>query len=77
MTNCDGGHRYIDVMADSDGVCPMLEPGGIVIWDDYDWAPEFAPEERPEGAIDDFLRAHAGDYRLLAKDYEVVVEKTR
>ena len=71
----DGGHRYDDVMADSHGVWPLMEPGGIVIWDDYEWAPEFTREERPQAAIDDFLRAQAGNYRLLAKGYQVIVER--
>jgi len=73
----DGGHRYDDVMGDSVAVWTMLEPGGIVIWDDYEWAPDFAPEERPKPAIDDFLGAREGGYRLLAKGYQVIVEKTR
>jgi len=73
----DGGHRYDDVMADSLAAWQMLRPDGIVIWDDYEWAPEFAPEERPKPAIDDFLAAREGSYRLLAKGYQVIVEKTR
>jgi len=73
----DGGHRYDDVMSDSVAVWTMLEPGGIVIWDDYEWAPDFAPEERPKPAIDDFLGIREGSYRLLAKGYQVIVEKTR
>jgi methyltransferase family protein len=71
----DGGHRYDDVMADSLGIWALMAPGGIVIWDDYEWAPEFAREERPQAAIDDFLRAHAGGYRLLVKGYQVIVER--
>ncbi|HKA73479.1 MAG TPA: class I SAM-dependent methyltransferase [Xanthobacteraceae bacterium] len=73
----DGGHRYDDVMSDSVAVWTMLEPGGTVIWDDYEWAPDFAPEERPKPAIDDFLGIREGSYRLLAKGYQVIVEKTR
>src|SRR5262245_22125841 len=51
----DGGHRYEDVMEDSTAIWQMLTPGGTIIWDDYEWAPEFAPEDRPKTAIDDFL----------------------
>src|SRR5215813_3583115 len=71
----DGGHRYDDVMADSVAVWALVEPGGIVIWDDYEWAPEFAPEQRPKGAIDDFLHQHEGRYRLLAKENQVIVQR--
>jgi predicted O-methyltransferase YrrM len=71
----DGGHRYEDVMADSTAVWAMLEPGAIVIWDDYEWAPEFRPEERPKAAVDDFLRTQDGRYQLLAKGYQVIVRR--
>lgn len=71
----DGGHRYEDVMEDSTGVWQMLEPGGTLIWDDYEWAPEFAPEDRPKLAIDDFLRARAGEYQLLFKGYQVIIRR--
>jgi predicted O-methyltransferase YrrM len=71
----DGGHRHQDVMDDSDGVWQILAPGGTLIWDDYEWAPHFAPEERPKPAIDAFLRAHQGEYRLLFKDYQVVIRR--
>jgi predicted O-methyltransferase YrrM len=73
----DGGHRYDDVMADSVAVWRLIDPGGIVIWDDYEWAPDFAPEQRCKGAIDDFLRQHEGEYRLLVKEYQVIVQRLR
>lgn len=72
----DGGHRYEDVMGDSTSVWKMLAPDGIVIWDDYEWAPEFRPQERPKPAVDDFLAAQEGRYRLLAKGYQVIVRRT-
>lgn len=71
----DGGHRRDDVMADSLGVWRLLAPGGIVIWDDYEWGRGLAPDERPQPAIDDFLRDHRGAYRLLAKTYQLAIER--
>lgn len=71
----DGGHRRDDVMADSLGVWRLLAPGGVVIWDDYEWGRGLAPEERPQPAIDDFLRDHHGEYRLLAKTYQLAIER--
>jgi len=73
----DGGHRYDDVMADSLAIWTLTAPGATIIWDDYEWAPEFKPEERPKDAIDDFLAARAGSYRLLAKGYQVIVRRTQ
>jgi predicted O-methyltransferase YrrM len=71
----DAGHRRDDVMADSLGVWPLLAPGGVVIWDDYEWGRGLPPEERPQPAIDDFLRDHQGGYRLLAKTYQLAIER--
>ena len=65
------------MVADSVAVWRLIEPGGIVIWDDYEWAPDFAPEQRCKGAIDDFLHEHEGEYRLLVKEYQVIVQRIR
>ena len=64
-----------DVTADSNHTWPLVRPGGIVIWDDYTWSPGAPPEERPQPAIDAFLAAHEGQYRLLAKGLQVIVRK--
>ena len=71
----DGGHRRDDVMADSLGVWSLLAPGGIVIWDDYEWGRGLPAEERPAPAIDEFLSARQGAWRLLAKTYQIAVER--
>jgi predicted O-methyltransferase YrrM len=71
----DGGHRRDDVMADSLRVWRLLAPGGVVIWDDYEWGREMPPDERPQPAIDDFLRDHGGRYRLLARTYQMAIER--
>ena len=71
----DGSHRRDDVMADSNHVWPLIRPGGIVIWDDYTWSPDAPPQERPQPAIDAFLAAREGHYRLLAKGLQVIVRR--
>lgn len=73
----DGSHRRDDVMADSQAVWQLLDLGGIVIWDDYKWGPRLSPEERPQPAIDAFLQAHEGSYRLLASGYQVMIERLK
>jgi hypothetical protein len=52
-------------------------PDGIIIWDDYEWAPEFKPEERPKQAIDDFLVRQEGSYQLLAQGHQVIIRRTQ
>ena len=73
----DGSHAREDVMADSLGVWSMLNPGGSIIWDDYRWGRNMPPEQRPQPAIDDFLREREGQYRLLARGYQIIIERLR
>jgi hypothetical protein len=73
----DGSHRRDDVMSDSQAVWRLLDVGGVVIWDDYKWGPALPPEERPQPAIDAFLQAHADSYRLLARGYQVMIERLK
>jgi hypothetical protein len=73
----DGSHRRDDVMDDSESVWQLLDVGGVIIWDDYGWGPGLPPEERPGPAIDAFLKAHEGSYRLLASGYQVMIERLR
>ena len=72
----DGDHTYEGVMSDSIGAWGLLATGGIVIWDDYQYGDWMGPEDRPREAIDAFLRGHAGEYRLVAKGYQLAIERT-
>jgi predicted O-methyltransferase YrrM len=71
----DGGHRYDQVLADSLGVWQMVEPGGVIIWDDYEWGDSARPEEQVRPAVDAFLRDHKNEHRLLAKTYQIAIER--
>ena len=71
----DGDHHRDAVMADTLKVWPMVVPGGVVIWDDYEFGRHFEDAERPQPAIDAFLRDHAWQYRKLARTYQMAVEK--
>jgi predicted O-methyltransferase YrrM len=71
----DGGHTYDMVMKDSILVWALTEPRSVIIWDDYRYGLDRPPEERAQTAIDEFLRDHAGRYRLLRKDYQVMIER--
>jgi predicted O-methyltransferase YrrM len=71
----DGSHLRPDVMDDSVRVWPLVVPGGVLIWDDYDWRPDLPDHERPQPAIDQFLAEHAGNFRLLARAQQMIVER--
>ncbi|MBN8938638.1 MAG: class I SAM-dependent methyltransferase [Rhizobiales bacterium] len=73
----DGSHRSADVLADATSCWPMMNPGGIVIFDDYEWT-FFADEaDRPKPGVDAFLLRQAGQYRELHRDYQLIIEKAR
>jgi cephalosporin hydroxylase len=77
----DGSHTYDDVLADSAGVWPLIDPGGVIIWDDNKYGlhlphfPHLPPGQRPRDAIGAFLFGHVGSYRQLAVGYQLIVEK--
>ena len=74
----DADHGHDAVVGDSRAVWQLVGPGGVVIWDDYRWGRKWLPpEKRSDGAVDAFLRDHAGQYRLLAKSYQIIIERTR
>lgn len=71
----DGSHLAADVYSDATLTWPMMRPGGIVIFDDYEWGTE-APEcERPKPGIDAFLAALGGRYQELYRGYQLVIAK--
>jgi predicted O-methyltransferase YrrM len=71
----DGSHYSTDVYADAAMSWPMLARGGILIFDDYDWHLMSTEVERPKLGIDAFLAAIAGQYRILHRDTQVIIEK--
>lgn len=71
----DGEHRRDDVLIDSLISFRLLRTGGILIWDDYYWRPEFLPEDRPAPAIDLFLTLHADALIELHRGNQIFVRK--
>lgn len=52
----DGDHSRLQVLIDSALAWPMLAPGGVMIWDDYeDYRPDLPESERPELAVRAFM----------------------
>ena len=72
----DGGHRADEVRADAQEAWRLAEPGGIIIFDDYLWALQLPPDERPKQAIDRFLREFGASLEVLHKGYQVIVRKS-
>ena len=67
----DGDHRRDNVMIDSLLAWPLLNPGGVMIWDDYaTYDPKAKPSRRPQPAIDAFLKMKADELTILENTKE-------
>ena len=54
----------------------ILRPGGVLLFDDYEWAQLGThPLLRPGPAIDAFLGLIVGHYELLFADYQLAIRK--
>lgn len=72
----DGSHHFDDVMIDAIKSFEMLKVGGVMIFDDYFW--HYYPKaiDNPAAAINLFLRAKMGVYRIIKLYYQLAIVKT-
>lgn len=72
----DGSHRAIDVYRDGVLAWPLVAPGGIVMFDDYQR--QLGPaEERPHVGIDAFLAAVKAEHEELFRGHQIIIRKNR
>jgi predicted O-methyltransferase YrrM len=71
----DGSHMAADVYSDATLTWPMMQPGGIVIFDDYEWDMMPNERERPKLGIDAFLATFGGQYQELYRRDQIVICK--
>lgn len=71
----DGDHKRDNVWEDTVRTWELVQPGGIIIWDDYGWPPHYPSEDRPQAAIDYFLASRANQHELLEQGYQVIVRR--
>lgn len=71
----DGSHAAPDVLADSVLAFDLLKNGGIIIFDDYKFHPQYPEEIRPQIAIDAFLSAYRNRLEKVHEGWQVIVRK--
>ena len=71
----DGDHTAVQVALDAFNAWRLLEPGGVMGFDDYEWWDN--PDEylRPKRGIDAFLLACAGKYQIIDQGYQLWIKK--
>ncbi|MGC4093802.1 MAG: class I SAM-dependent methyltransferase [Polyangiaceae bacterium] len=76
----DGSHHPTHVLEDALAVWPLLEPGALLVFDDYElgasYPPELAREADPKPGIDAFLRFVTGQYREVERGYQLAIRKS-
>jgi predicted O-methyltransferase YrrM len=70
----DGSHHAADVYSDGALAWPMIMPGGLLVFDDYEWDP-MSNNPRPKLGIDAFLAAFAGQYHEVLRGYQIIISK--
>jgi predicted O-methyltransferase YrrM len=73
----DGSHQAVHVLFDAVLAWGLLKKGGVLIFDDYQWARPTDPRasQRPKMAIDVFLETHAKELESLHMGWQVMVRK--
>jgi predicted O-methyltransferase YrrM len=73
----DGSHRAADVYSDSVLTWPLIDTGGLVIFDDYELELTPDPLDNVRPGVDAFLAAFDGQFCILHHGYQVAVTKLR
>ena len=71
----DGSHRAADVYRDGVMTWSLMNPGGIVIFDDYGWELMDDERDRPKLGVDAFLETIAGGYRELHRSWQIALQR--
>ncbi len=72
----DADHSAMGTLRDSVLVFDAIVPGGVIIWDDYQWEVMEAPVDRPKMGIDAFLACYARRIEVLSfGGWQVAVRK--
>lgn len=79
----DGSHAKADVLEDAVLSWRLLKAGGVMIFDDYQWAGFFAPgtsdapTDFPKIAIDAFTHCFADHLEVIHNSFQIIVRKNR
>ena len=71
----DGSHIAKDVLTDACMAWPLLNPKGMMVFDDYMWGNPRDVLHRPKAAIDAFCNIFAEEVDIIHIGYQAVVRK--
>ncbi len=73
----DGDHTEAGCWIDAVNSFEKLNPGGIMIFDDYNWSDRMGTELHPKKAIDRFMEQYKDKITVEEIGYQVVVKKCK
>ena len=73
----DASHRADDTFVDAYYAHKMLNPKGLLIFDDYGWKKTKHDYERPKLAIDSFIRLFRDNIKIISKGYKMYIQKVK
>lgn len=75
----DGYHEAMNALEDAILAFRLLKQGGIMVFDDYEWADaavqKYGIKHHPRVGIDAFLKVYGPFVEVLHKEYQVFVRK--
>ena len=71
----DGSHRALDTLLDVTLAWILLPRGGILAIDDYTFLPDNDTENRPQPAVDFFMKKFNGKFMILNMGYRLFLQK--
>jgi predicted O-methyltransferase YrrM len=71
----DGSHFADDAVVDAINAWRLLKQDGIVIFDDVMWPCYSRARANTAWAINQFLKYHSGEYRVLHAWYQIILQK--
>jgi tetratricopeptide (TPR) repeat protein/predicted O-methyltransferase YrrM len=71
----DGCHWAEQVKQDAFLAWPLLKPGGLIIFDDYEWSDPNYPGQDTKIGIDIFLDSLRSQVEIVHQEYQLIVKK--
>ncbi len=71
----DGSHTAPNCLTDAVLAWPLLKPGGLMLFDDYNWDAPFPELQKPKVAVDAFVRVFADQLDGSEQGRQYVVRK--
>ena len=71
----DGSHIAKDVLTDACMAWPLLQQGGIMVFDDYLWGDARDILHRPKPAIDAFVNIFSEEIEMIHMGYQLIIRK--